>query len=84
VAQRQRTCNKKGLTVIVRHVAAPDAKQRLSRVVDVLLRVTTRRIIAEDENRSHHSPREEGLATGKQKDSVEKILERHNNFESLR
>lgn len=37
VAKRQRKQNDKCLTVIVRHVAAPDAKQRLSRAVSILL-----------------------------------------------
>jgi len=41
-AKEQRTRNKKGLTVIVRHVAAPDAKERLSRAIDILLRAAAR------------------------------------------
>ena len=49
MAKRQRKQNDKCLTVIVRHVAAPDAKQRLSRVVNILLKAAAKSTIAEEE-----------------------------------
>lgn len=70
MAKRQRKQNGKCAIVIVRHVAAPDAPKRLSLAVNILLRVTTKRIISEDEKLPHHSPKEEGLTTGKLNDTV--------------
>jgi len=42
VAKRQRKQNDKCLKVIVRHVTIPDAEGRLSRAIDILLRVAAR------------------------------------------
>jgi len=42
VAKKQDKRNKKRLVVSVRHVATPDAKERLSHAVDVLLRAAAR------------------------------------------
>ena len=48
-AKEQRTRNKKVLAVIVRHVAIPDAKQRLSLVVNILLKAAAKSTTAEEE-----------------------------------
>lgn len=60
MAKRQRKQNSKCLIVIVRHIAAPDAKQRLSLAVNILLRVTAKSTVSE----------EEGLTTSKLNDTV--------------
>jgi len=60
VQKEQRTRNKKGAIVIVRHVVAPDAKRRLSLAVNILLRVTAKSTISE----------EAGLTTSKLNDTV--------------
>jgi len=70
VAKRQRKQNNKCLTVIVRHVATPNAKQRLSRVVDILLKAAEKNTIAEEEKLPRHSPREEGLTGSKPSEAV--------------
>ena len=67
--KEQRTRNQKGVTVIIRHVAAPDAQKRLSLAVNALLRVTAKSTISEDEKLPHHSPKEEELTTGKLNDT---------------
>lgn len=64
-AKEQRTRNKKVLVVIVRHIAAPDAAQRLSRVVDILLKATEKNTIAKKEKPLPHSPRGEGWTSVK-------------------
>ena len=68
-AKEQRTRNKKGLTVIVRHIAAPDAKQRLSRVVGILMKAAARSTpasgkstITEEKKTLRYAPSEERLA----------------------
>jgi hypothetical protein len=70
VAKRQRKQNDKCLTVIVRHIAAPDAKQRLSRVVNILLKTAAKSTIAEEEKLPRSSSREEGLTGGKLSEAV--------------
>jgi len=69
VLKEQKTRNKKGVTVIVRRVAAPDAKQRLSRVVGILMKAAARSTpasgkstIAEEKKTPRYAPSEEGLA----------------------
>lgn len=69
-AKERRTHNKKGLTLIVRHVATPNAKQRLSRVVNILLNAAAKSTIAEEEKLPRHSPREEGLTGNKLSEEV--------------
>ena len=69
-AKEQRTHNKKVLAVIVRHVATPNAKQRLPRVVDILLKAAEKNMIAEEEKLPRHSPREEGLTGSKPSETV--------------
>jgi hypothetical protein len=50
VAKGRRKQNEKSLAVIVRHVVAPDAEQRLSRVVSLLLSYLAR----SNEKKSRH------------------------------
>ena len=64
-AKERRTHNKKGLTLIVCHVATPDAAQRLSRVVDILLKAAEKNTIAKKEKPLPHSPRGEGWTSVK-------------------
>ena len=64
-AKERRTHNKKGLTLIVRHVATPDAAQRLSRVIDILLKATEKDTIAKKEKPLPNSPRGEGWTSVK-------------------
>lgn len=68
--KERRTRNKKGLTVIVHHLAAPDAKQRLSRAVNILLKVAAKSTAAEEEKLPRHTRREEGLTSGKLSEKV--------------
>ena len=68
--KERRTRNKKGLTVIVHHVAAPDAKQRLSRVVGILMKAAVKSTIVEEEKTPPYAPSEEGLTGGKLSETV--------------
>jgi len=60
----KRSCQKQ-LRVQMKYVPAPDAKQRLSRVVNILLKATAKSTTAGEEKLPRHTPREEGLTSGK-------------------
>ena len=70
MAKRQRKQNDESLTIIVRHVATPDAKQRLCRVANILLKASAKSTIVEEEKLPRRSPREEWLTGSKLSEAV--------------
>ena len=71
MAKKQGRQNQKRMVVIMRHVTTPDAEGRLSRAIDILLRVAAKgtaksedSINAKKEKPPHQAPAEDALTAG--------------------